>query len=103
MEIEYSQRFDEEKLPYVEKKLFKKRIEELEACKNLGEMKYGRPHPLKIKYTGMFGVRLGKLSRLILVPILLDPEYINRGGKSMKHYILGIKIFYSPNHYRNYF
>ena len=104
MKIVYSKKFNEEKLPYVEKKLFKKRIAELQSCKNLGEMQYGRPHLLRAKYTGSFGIRLGKISRLILFPIEIDPEYYtNRNGRHIKHFVTGIVIGYSPNHYRSFY
>ncbi len=103
MKIQLSSKFRINKLSRVERKLVRKRIKELEACKNLGEMNYGRVHPLRAKYSGAYGVCIGKMSRLILFPIELDPEYINRNGKTLKHYVVGIVLAYSPNHYRNYF
>jgi len=103
MNIQFSARFRIDKLSKIERKLVRKRIKELEACNNLGEMKYGRPHPLRAKYSGAYGIRIGKMSRLILFPIELDPEYINRNGKNMKHYVLGVVLAYSPNHYKSYF
>ena len=103
MKIQLSSKFRINKLSKVERKLVRKRIKELEACKNLGEMNYGRVHPLRAKYSGAYGLRIGKMSRLILFPIELDPEYINRNGKALKHYVVGIVLAYSPSHYRNHF
>lgn len=103
MKIIFSQKFRINKLSKIERKLVKKRIAELKACANLGEMHYGRPHLLRAKYAGAFGIRVGQMSRLILFPIELDPEYVNKNGRHIKHYVIGVVLAYSPNHYRNYF
>ena len=100
MNITISKKFHLNKLSSIERKLARKRIAELKACKNLGEMKYGRLHPLRKRYSGAYGIRIGRMSRLLIFPTAFAPDYMKTGTINRKHYIIGVEIYYSPNHYR---
>jgi len=101
MYVKISKNFQLNKLSKIEKKLARKRIVELKACNNLGEMKYGRLHPLRKRYSGAYGIRIGRMSRLLIFPILFAPDYMNTGTIKRKDFVIGIEVCYSPNHYRS--
>ena len=103
MKVIVSSRLNLDFLPYVERKLVKKRIKELEECTVLGEIKYGRPHPLRGARSGMYGLRISRKSRLLLAPFECDEEEKAKGKHHWTYYITGVKIFYSPNHYKNFY
>jgi len=102
MNIKISTNLNLSLLSSVERKLVKKRIKELETCSVLGEIKYGRPHPLRGNKTGMYGLRIGKYSRLLLLPFEYDMAETN-DKKEWHHCITGVTIYYSPNHYKTYY
>ncbi len=82
-------------------KIIRKRIQELEGCTCLADMKKGKLHFLKGKYYGTFSLRIGQQSRLILYPIELNPEYANQRKKKIEHFITGVFVSYTINHYKN--
>lgn len=83
--------------------MVRKRIKELKNCGMLGEIKYGRPHPLRGAKSGMYGLRIGKKSRLLLLPFECDTISQTNGKQPWHYYITGVKIYYSPNHYKTYY
>lgn len=101
MDIKFSSNFHISKLSKIEKKLVKKRIAEIKACKNLGEMMYGRLHLLRARYAGAYSIRIGKTSRLIIFPIAFTANYLSTGTIRRKDCIIGAIICYSPNHYQS--
>jgi hypothetical protein len=102
MKVIVSDKINFDLLPFVEEKLVRKRINQLENCSVLGEVKYGRPHHLRGCKTGMYGLRIGKKSRLLLLPCECDMTQQTK-GKSWLHCITGVIVFYSPNHYGTYY
>ena len=88
-------------LPRIEAKLILKRIQELEACAFLGEVYYGRIHPLKGMKSGIYSLRIGKKSRLLLEPFAFVPPP-DDGKRHWTYFITGVRVYYSANHYNNY-
>jgi|GEM_PF-1623359 len=103
MKVKISENFDFRLISFIERKLVRRRIKELKECSFLGEVKYGRPHPLRGAKSSMYGLRIGKTSRLILLPFEYDKEQGAQGNKPWSYYITGVVVYYSPNHYRTYY
>lgn len=100
MDIQISSKFRISSLSKIERKLVRKRIAELESCNNLGEIKYGRLHVLRKRYSGVYVLRIGKISRLLIFPTAFTPDYMDTGTINRKRCIIGAEVYYSPNHYR---
>lgn len=103
MKVIISSRLNFNFIPFTDRKKIEERIEQLKECGMLGEVRYGRPHCLKGNRNGMIGLRIGKTSRLLLSPIEFDDERRTKENKPWYHYITGVIVHYSPNHYNTYY
>jgi len=103
MQIELSEKFDLMKTSKIDRKLIRAKLKKLKKCTNLEDFACGHIHKLKKGLTGMYGVRITATSRLILCPIDYDFERALKEGKKVtnKKFVIGVKIFFSPNHYKS--
>ncbi len=102
MKIKISPEFDIMKTSQIDRKLIRKKLQQLRECCCLEEFKYGHIHPLRKNLTGMYGIQLRRYSRLILVPIEYDIKKAEQERKKiqLKKYVTGVLVCFSPNHYK---
>lgn len=104
MQVVLSERLNISKLSKYDRRMFKLRLSQLQNCNVLADMKYGRLHLLSNRLSGMYGLKVGRLSRMVLAPVCIDATLIDPNiKKPFYHYITGVKIYFSPNHYKALF
>lgn len=101
MKVKKSRTFHLTKIPWLDRKMIRKRIKELKQIYCLAQYPYGHLHKLNGSLCGMYSIRLGKKSRLILCPIRFDITQAIQDGKPhfLKKYVIGVELYYTPNHY----